>query len=53
MQAIRVHELNGIASLRLEEAECPAPGDGELRVAVYAAGCNFAGLRSSVMFFGL
>jgi NADPH:quinone reductase len=42
MQAIRVHELNGIDALRLEEAQCPPPGVGEVRVAVYAAGCNFA-----------
>jgi NADPH2:quinone reductase len=42
MQAIRVHELNGIESLRLEQAQCPAPAEGEIRLAVYAAGCNFA-----------
>ena len=42
MQAIRVHELKGIDSLRLEDVECPAPGEDEIRVAVYAAGCNFA-----------
>ena len=42
MQAIRVHELNGIGSLRLEQADCPAPAAGEIRVAVHAAGCNFA-----------
>ena len=42
MQAIRIHTLDGIDALRLEEAECPAPGPGEIRIAVHAAGCNFA-----------
>lgn len=42
MQAIRIHELSGIGALRLEAATLPAPADGEIRIAVHAAGCNFA-----------
>lgn len=42
MDAIRVHELNGIGALQLESATLPAPAEGEIRIAVHAAGCNFA-----------
>ena len=42
MQAIRVHTLEGIEALRFESADLPAPGAGEIKVAVHAAGCNFA-----------
>lgn len=42
MRAIRVHELTGIDALRLEEIAAPKPGPGEVRIAVHAAGVNFA-----------
>jgi NADPH:quinone reductase len=42
MQAIRVHTLDGIEALTFESADLPAPGPGEVKVAVHAAGCNFA-----------
>jgi len=42
MQAIRVHSLDGIEALRFESASLPEPGPGEIKVAVRAAGCNFA-----------
>ena len=42
MDAIRIHELEGIGALRLEPASLPQPAADELRIAVYAAGCNFA-----------
>lgn len=42
MDAIRVHELSGIGALRLESATLSTPGDNEIRIAVHAAGCNFA-----------
>ena len=42
MRAIRVHELTGIGALRLEDVPSPAPGPGQLHVAVHAAGVNFA-----------
>jgi NADPH2:quinone reductase len=42
MDAIRVHELSGIGALRLESATLPTPREDEIRIAVHAAGCNFA-----------
>lgn len=42
MRAIRIHELDGLEALRLEEVPSPAPGAGEVRIAVHAAGVNFA-----------
>ncbi|MEM7405083.1 MAG: NADPH:quinone oxidoreductase family protein [Pseudomonadota bacterium] len=42
MQAMRVHTLDGISALQLEEVDNPEPGPGEIRVRVRAAGCNFA-----------
>lgn len=42
MRAIRIHELKGLDALRLEEIPSPSPGPGEIRVAVHAAGVNFA-----------
>ena len=41
MRAIRLHSLGGIDALVLEEATAPAPGPGEARIAVHAAGINF------------
>lgn len=42
MDAIRIHELSGIGALQLEAATLPAPDVDEVRIAVHAAGCNFA-----------
>jgi NADPH2:quinone reductase len=42
MQAIRVHKLGKLDVLRLEETPSPVPGPGQVRIAVHAAGCNFA-----------
>ncbi len=42
MRAIRIHELAGIGALQLEEVAAPTPGPGEVRLAVHAAGVNFA-----------
>jgi NADPH:quinone reductase len=42
VRAIRIHELKGLDALRLEEVPSPRPGPGEVRVAVHAAGVNFA-----------
>lgn len=42
MRAIRVHELEGLDALRLEEVPSPSPGAGQIRIAVHAAGVNFA-----------
>lgn len=40
MRAIVLHETGGPETLRLEEAADPVPGDGEVLVAVAAAGVN-------------
>lgn len=43
MRAIRVHELGKLDVLQLDEdVPSPAPGPGEVRIAVHAAGGNFA-----------
>jgi NADPH:quinone reductase len=39
---MRIHELDGLDALRLEDVPSPAPGAGEVRIAVHAAGVNFA-----------
>lgn len=41
MRAIRLNSLDGIDSLTLEDIPSPAPGPGEVRIAVHAASCNF------------
>lgn len=41
MRAVRCHELTGPGSLRVDEVEEPAAGDGEVLVDVRAAGVNF------------
>lgn len=41
MRAIRIHETGGLEKLRVEEVPLPAPGAGELRIKVEAAGLNF------------
>ena len=41
MRAIRVYETGGPEVLRLEEAELPEPGPGQVRVKVAAIGLNF------------
>lgn len=41
MRAMRVHDLGGIDSLRLDDVEVPEPGPGEVRIAMRAAGVNF------------
>lgn len=42
MKAIRVHELGGPETLRLDELPIPQPGPGRLLIRVAAAGVNFA-----------
>lgn len=42
MRACRVHAFGGPEVLRFDEVAVPAPGPGEVRVAVHAAGLNFA-----------
>jgi len=42
LRAIRIHQLDGLDALRLEEVPSPKPGPGEVRIAVHAAGVNFA-----------
>jgi NADPH2:quinone reductase len=42
MKAIRFHQLGGPEVLRYEDAEEPAPGNGEVLIRVRAAGVNFA-----------
>jgi len=42
MRAIRIHELEGLDALRLEDVSSPSPGPGQIRIAVHAAGVNFA-----------
>jgi NADPH2:quinone reductase len=41
MRAVRCHELVGPSALRVDDVETPAPGAGEVRVDVRAAGVNF------------
>lgn len=42
MRAMRVNELGTPDMLTMAEIPSPAPGPGQIRVAVHAAGCNFA-----------
>jgi NADPH2:quinone reductase len=41
MLAIRIHETGGAEKLRAEDIAVPAPGAGEIRLRVEAAGLNF------------
>lgn len=41
MKAMMSHEAGGPETLKLTEIETPAPGPGQLRIAVKAAGVNF------------
>ncbi len=41
MKAMRVRQPVGLDNLRLESAEAPAPGAGEIRVRIHAASLNF------------
>ena len=41
MKAIRVHEFGGPEVLRYEDVEVPAPGPGEVRIRIEAAGVNY------------
>lgn len=42
MRAIRIHALDGLDGVGLEDIAAPRPGPGEARIAVHAAGVNFA-----------
>jgi NADPH2:quinone reductase len=42
MKAMLVHELGGLDKLTLSDVPSPEPGPGQVRIAVHAAGCNFA-----------
>jgi len=42
MKAMLVHELGGLDKLTLSEIPSPKAGAGQVRIAVHAAGCNFA-----------
>ena len=42
MRAMRVNELGKPETLTLSEVPSPVPGPGQVRIAVHAAGCNFA-----------
>jgi NADPH:quinone reductase len=42
MRAIRIHQLGGLDALTLDDIPSPSPGTGEIRIAVHAAGVNFA-----------
>ncbi|MGE0724483.1 MAG: NADPH:quinone oxidoreductase family protein [Alphaproteobacteria bacterium] len=42
MRAIRCHAYGDLANLALDEVPVPVPGPGQARVAVHAAGVNFA-----------
>jgi NADPH2:quinone reductase len=44
MRAIRIHSHGEPETLRLTEEDPPAPGPGEVRIAVHAAGVNFPDL---------
>ena len=41
MKAMMSHEPGGLETLKLTEVDTPAPGPGEIRIAVKAAGVNF------------
>ena len=41
MHAIRIHETGGAEKMRMDEIAVPAPGAGEVRLRVEAAGVNF------------
>jgi NADPH:quinone reductase-like Zn-dependent oxidoreductase len=38
MRAIQIHTFGGIDTMRLDEVPCPAPGSGEILMAVNIAG---------------
>ena len=42
MRAVLCHEWGGPEGLRVEDVEPPVPGAGQVRLAVHAAGVNFA-----------
>lgn len=41
MKAIRIAQYGGAEVLRFEDVDAPEPGDGQVRVAIEAAGVNF------------
>jgi len=48
MRAVVCHELGPVEQLRVEELPTPEPGEGEVRVAVHAAGASFVdGLQAA------
>ncbi|WP_338863215.1 NADPH:quinone oxidoreductase family protein [Myxococcus stipitatus] len=44
MKAIRLHQFGGPEELRLDDVPMPKPGEGEVRIRVYASGLNFTDL---------
>ncbi|MCC7276574.1 MAG: NADPH:quinone oxidoreductase family protein, partial [Alphaproteobacteria bacterium] len=42
MRAVRCHAYGDLAQLTVDELPTPEPGPGEVRVAIHAAGVNFA-----------
>ena len=41
MKAIRIAQYGGAEVLRFEDVDAPEPGNGQVRVAIEAAGVNF------------
>jgi len=39
---MRIHRLDGIDALTLEDVEAPPPGPGEVKLAIHGSGINFA-----------
>jgi NADPH2:quinone reductase len=51
MRAIRIHQTGGPEVMRLEEAELPPPGKGEVRLRQHAVGVNFIDIYQRTGFY--